>query len=301
MKSGYRPRHPPVCDTNYMRKYLQLTRPRIVLMVLFALSVAAYCCGASPPPWLQVWHAIIGTAFITAGSVTLNQWYEQRSDALMARTQNRPIPTGRIGSRQALAIGITTSLIGLIYLAAFSSRLVGLFAGLNWVFYVACYTPLKSKSVWQLPVGAVAGAIPMVIGGTVAGAPLGILTWILFCMVFFWQFPHAMAIAWIYRDHYANAHLQVASVRDPSGRLAGVLAVLGAIFLLPVSLLPAVDQYANALFGIIAAALGIVYLWLSIAFLWRREILPARRLLWASFLYLPAILIALAATLTRSA
>ena len=202
-----------------MKKYLQLTRPRIVLMVLFALAVAAWCSGASPPTWSQLLHAIVGTALITAGSVALNQWYEQRSDALMARTQHRPIPTGRIPSGQALAFGVGTSLLGLCYLAVFSDRLVAIVAVLDWVFYVACYTPLKSVSVWQLPVGAVAGAMPMVIGGAVAGTPCGAMTWMLFGIVFFWQFPHAIAIAWIYRDHYANANLQVATVADPSGQI----------------------------------------------------------------------------------
>ncbi len=283
-----------------MRKYLQLTRPRIVLMVLFALAVAAWCCGEQPPSWSALWHAVLGTALITAGSVTLNQWYEQRSDALMARTQNRPIPTGRIPSRQALAFGVAISVAGLLYLTAFSSDLVALVGALNWIFYVACYTPLKSYSVWQLPVGAVAGAMPMVIGGAVAGAPQGILTWVLFAVVFFWQFPHAMAIAWIYRDHYANASLQVASVADPTGRLAGVLATVGAAFMLPISLLPSLLRYATPLFGVTAAALGLIYLALSWKFLRERTDAAARRMLWASFLYLPAILLALLLTVIRT-
>ncbi len=282
-----------------MRKYLQLTRPRIVLMVLFALAVAAWCCGATPPTWQQLWHALVGTALITAGSVALNQWYEQRSDALMARTQHRPIPTGRIPSRRALAFGVGISALGLLYLAAFSSQLVVLVAALNWVFYVACYTPLKSISVWQLPVGAVAGAMPMVIGGAVAGTPLGTLTWILFGIVFCWQFPHAIAIAWIYRDHYAKANLQVASVADPSGRLAGILATFGAALLLPVSLLPAILHFASLAFGWMAALLGIIYLALSLQFLRQPKDRPARRMLYASFLYLPAILLTLLWTITR--
>jgi protoheme IX farnesyltransferase len=163
-------------------------------------------------------------------------------------------------------------------------------ATLNWVFYVACYTPLKSISVWQLPVGAIAGAMPMVIGGAVAGAPLGAMTITLFAVVFFWQFPHATAIAWIYRDHYAHANLQVASVKDPSGNLAGILAVTGASVLLPVSLLPAVFQYANVTFGVVATVMGIVYLALSIGFLRHRQDRAARKMLWASFVYLPVVL-----------
>ncbi len=190
-------------------------------------------------------------------------------------------------------------LLGLLYLAFFSSHLVAFVAALNWVFYVACYTPLKSISVWQLPVGAVAGAMPMVIGGAVAGTPLGTMTWMLFGIVFFWQFPHAIAIAWIYRDHYAKANLQVASVADPSGRLAGILAACGAAILLPVSLLPAIWHFTGIAFGVIAALLGLVYLALSLHFLRQRQDAPARRMLWASFLYLPAILLTLLLTVRR--
>ncbi len=279
-----------------MKEYLELTRPRIVLMVLFALAVAAWCCGSAPPSWLELFHAVIGSALITAGSVALNQWYEQRSDALMARTQHRPIPTGRIPSRQGLAFGVGISLMGLVYLAIFSSPLVAGVAVLNWVFYVACYTPLKSVSVWQLPVGAIAGAMPMVIGGAVVEAPVAPLTLMLFAIVFFWQFPHAIAIAWIYREHYAQANLQVATVKDPTGKLAGVLAVAGAVVLLPVSLLPALFHYTNAFYGVVAAGAGIYYLALSIRFLRQREDAVARKILWTSFLYLPAILLAVLLT-----
>lgn len=279
-----------------VKEYLELTRPRIVLMVLFAMAVAAWCCGPVAPDGLLLLHALLGTAMITAGSVALNQWYERHSDALMARTCNRPIPTGRIPTGQALAFGVGISLLGLVYLALFTSHLVALVGALNWVFYVACYTPLKSLSVWQLPVGAIAGAMPMVIGGAVAGAPWAPLTWLLFAVVFFWQFPHAIAIAWIYREQYARASLQVASVRDPSGLLAGRLAVFGAVVLLPVSLLPALLQYANMALAVVAALLSLIYLQLSVRF-WRdRRDESARKMLWASFFYLPAFLVALLLT-----
>ena len=214
----------------------------------------------------------------------------------MTSTQHRPIPTGSISSGQALAFGVGISLLGLSYLFVVSSSLVAAVAALSWVFYVVCYTPLKTVSIWQLPVGAVAGAMPIVIGGAVADAPLGSLTLTLFAIVFLWQFPHAIAIAWIYRDHYAQAHLQVASVKDPSGRLAGILAVAGAAVLLPVSLLPTVRHNSSLWFGVVAAVTGIAYLSLSTEFLRRPQDSTARKMLWASFLYLPVILIALVCT-----
>ncbi len=211
-------------------------------------------------------------------------------------TRNRPIPTGRIESRRARSVALALSLLGLFYLALFSSPGVSAVATLNWLFYVACYTPLKAVSVWQLPVGSVAGAMPIVIGGAVVQAPMSPLTVILFGIVFWWQFPHAIAIAWIYRDHYAQANLQVASVRDPSGKLPGVLAVVGAVVLLPISLLPVTMQYTNLIFGAVALVAGLVYLVLSVQFLRTRADQSAHHVLWASFLYLPAILFTLLGT-----
>jgi len=276
-----------------VREYAQLTRPRIVLMVLFAMAVAAWCAGPVPPSWMALLHGLLGTALVTAGSVAMNQWYERGTDALMARTRHRPIPTGRIRPPQGLTFAVGISLLGIAYLFLFSTPAVLLVASLSWLFYAGCYTPLKSISVWQLPVGAVAGAMPMVIGGTLAGAPLSPMTVTLFAVVFCWQFPHAIAIAWIYRDHYARAGLQVASVKVPSGVLSGVLSVLGAVVLIPVSLLPMLFAEAKYGYGLVALASGIAYLLPSLQFLRSRTDAAARQMLVRSFFYLPLVLIAL--------
>lgn len=276
-----------------MAKYIQLTRPRIVMMVLFALAVAAWTCGEHPPAWSYLLQVLGGMSLITAGSVAMNQWYEQRSDALMARTQNRPIPTGRVSSPRALAFGLALSLLGALFLSVTASAWVAALAMLNWLFYVACYTPLKARSVWQLPVGAVAGALPMLIGGAVADAPWAGLTWALFGLLFFWQFPHAIAIAWIYRHQYAQAGLRVASVYDPSGRLSGWLAALGGIVLIPVSLLPMWLGATYSWFGVVAVLCGLAYLWPTIRFWRSHSDLHARHVLWASFAHLPLVLMAL--------
>ncbi|MCU0961996.1 MAG: heme o synthase [Pirellulaceae bacterium] len=282
-----------------MLKYLQLTRPRIVVMVLFSLAVAAWTSGDTAPAWQRVVHAVLGLALITAGSVALNQWYEQRSDALMARTQGRPIPSGRVPSGRALAFGVGLSVAGLAYLAWLVDPVVALWAGASWIFYVACYTPLKSRSAWQLPVGAVAGAMPILIGGAVAEALGDPLPWVLFAIVFLWQFPHALAIGWLYRDQYARAGLRVAAVVDPTGRLAGRLATAGALLLLPISLLPVVLQQAAVWFALWAGACGVVYLVLAVQFWRERTDRRARQMLRASFVYLPVVLTALLLTAVR--
>lgn len=276
-----------------MAKYIQLTRPRIVLMVLFALAVAAWTCGDQPPAWSYLLQVLVGMTLITAGSVAMNQWYEQRSDALMARTQNRPIPTGRVSSPRALTFGLVLSLSGAVFLLATAPGWVAGLAILNWLFYVACYTPLKARSVWQLPVGAVAGALPMLIGGAVADAPLNGLSWALFGLLFCWQFPHAIAIAWIYRHQYARAGLRVASVYDPSGRLSGWLAALGGVVLVPVSLLPMWMGVTESWFGVVALLCGLAYLWPAIRFWRSHSDVHARHVLWASFAHLPLVLMAL--------
>lgn len=282
-----------------MLRYLQLTRPRIVAMVLFTLAVAAWTSGGTAPAWQRMVHAVLGLALITAGSAALNQWYEHRTDALMARTQWRPIPSGRVLSGRALVFGVGLSLAGLTYLALLVDSTVALWAGASWVFYVACYTPLKSRSAWQLPVGAVAGAMPMLIGGAVADALRSPLPWVLFAIVFLWQFPHALAIGWLYRDQYARAGLRVAAVVDPTGRLAGRLATAGALLLLPVSLLPLLLQKASIGFALWAGAGGILYLLLAVQFWRERTDRRARQLLRASFLYLPVVLTALLVTAIR--
>lgn len=276
-----------------MIDYLQLTRPRIVVMALFAVAVAAWTTGEESPTWQSMIHAIVGTGLITAGSVALNQRIEHRSDAMMARTAERPVPAGRMLPRHAMAFGVLLSLAGLAYLAFCSSQLVAAVAATSWVFYVALYTPLKALSVWQTPVGAVAGAMPALIGGAVAAAPLGPMTLALFAIMFLWQFPHAMAIAWVYREQYTRAGLHLATVYDPTGRMAGVLAVLGAAALLPASLLPAALVRVPIAFGAAAAVFSVAYLAVALRFLLRRDDVRARQLLWASFVHLPAILLTL--------
>lgn len=282
-----------------MLKYLQLTRPRIVALVLFALVVAAWTSGETAPDWQHLVQTVLGMALVSAGAATLNQWYEQRSDALMARTQGRPIPSHRVSSGRALAFGVGLSLSGLIYLALLVTLPVALWAAASWAFYVVCYTPLKSRSAWQLPVGAVAGAMPMLVGGAVADALGGPRPWLLFTVLFLWQFPHAVAIGWIYREQYARAGLRVAAVVDPTGRLAARLAVAGAAVLLPVSLVPVACQHASPWFALVAGVTGAAYLVRSVQFGRERTDLRARQVLRTSFVYLPVVLVALLLTAVR--
>ncbi len=278
-----------------MSDYWKLIRPRILAMVLFAMAVGAWTAGDEPPPWPKLLNALFGSALTIAGAVALNQRLERRSDAKMSRTAGRPLPSGRLSNRQVTWFGLLASAAGLGHLFAWSGPGVLVVAVVSWVIYLGAYTPLKSRTVWQTPVGAVAGAMPVLLGAAVVQAPMSPMAATLFGVVFFWQFPHAMAIAWLYRDQFAAADVKLASVVDPSGRTAGLVAVGGAIALLTVSLIPAFYGLVPWQWQYKLAALwmGHGYMACSFGFLHRRTEATARRLLWASLLYLPTLFVVL--------
>ncbi len=273
-----------------MSDYWRLLRPRIVALVLAAMLVSAWTAAEQTPNRLALFHALLGAAGVIAGAIAFNQRLEFRSDAKMPRTAGRPLPSGRLSNRHVTWFAVLATIAGLAYLAVFcSTRLAGL-ALLSWIFYVAAYTPLKTRSVWQTPVGALAGAMPVLLGAAAVDAPGSRLAWCLFGIVFFWQFPHSMAIAWLYRREFAAAEVRVATVVDATGRTAGRLAVAGAALLLPVGLLPALISLARWEYGATAAVLGLVYLWLALRFISAPSDATARRLLRMSLIYLPILL-----------
>ena len=276
-----------------MRDYWRLTRPRIVAMVLFAMAVASWTAGEQSPSWETLFHALGGTALVIVGALALNQRLEVEGDAKMPRTAGRPLPSGRLTRVAVTRFGTLTSAAGLAYLALLSEPGVVALAVVSWVIYVWTYTPLKSHTAWQTPVGAVAGAMPMLLGAAVVRAPMGHKALCLFAIVYFWQFPHAMAIAWLYRREFASAEVKLATVVDPSGRTAAVVAVFGAVVLLPVSLIPWLAGMAGGYYSIAALLLGHGYMACSFAFLRRRNDATARWLLRASLVYLPALFVAL--------
>ncbi|NQT11162.1 MAG: protoheme IX farnesyltransferase [Planctomycetes bacterium] len=276
-----------------MKDYWKLLRPRIVVMVLFAMGVAACVAGEQMPPKLEIFHALLGTALVIGGAVALNQRLETRGDARMPRTAGRPLPAGRLTGRQVTAFGLLLSAAGVGYLLLASHPGVAVLAVASWVVYVWMYTPLKSVTVWQTPIGAVAGAMPVLIGAAVARSPMSPMAVSLFLVLCLWQFPHAMAIAWLYREEFARAEVKLATVVDRSGRAAGVVAVLGSVALLPVSLIPWKFDLAGWPYAVVALVLGHAYMACSFGFLHRRTDGSARRLLWASLVYLPALFAAL--------
>jgi protoheme IX farnesyltransferase len=281
---------PPVAKRSGLSwgAYVSLVRPRIMALVLTSMTATAMAAVDGPIDALALAHALLGTALVIAGAVALNQRYEVSGDAKMPRTWARPLPAGRISPRRAGIFGVACSLGGLGYLALASGAAVAALAVLSWLLYVAAYTPLKSRTVWQTPVGAVAGAMPVLLGAAAVEALASPVAWSLFGVLFLWQLPHAMAIAWLFRHEFAAAEVRVAPVVDPSGRTAGWLAAIGAIALTPLSMLPVLTTgwpYAAS-----AAALGAALAVVAIAFAVDRTEPRARLLLHASLVYLPAVL-----------
>jgi heme o synthase len=263
-------------------------------MVLVTMSVAAFVAPADPPSWPVLFHALFGSGLVIVGAIALNQRLELESDARMMRTSRRPLPSRRLSKGQVTCFGVVASAAGLVYLSLLTAWMVPVLAAVSWLLYVWMYTPLKRLSAWQTPLGAVAGAMPTLMGAAAAGATLtGVIPLTLFAIVYLWQFPHAMAIAWMYRDDFAAANLKVATVVDPSGRVATRLALCGAIALLVASLAPWFAQLAGAGYAIAGLLFGLGYLGATVVF-WR---LPssasARALLRSSLVYLPAICAAL--------
>jgi protoheme IX farnesyltransferase len=270
--------------------YLELTKPKIVVLELIVAAAAA--CLAMPRGLdpSTVLHALFGTALVASSASIVNQWWERASDARMPRTADRPLPAGRVSSTEAIVFATLTLVIGLAWLIVRVNLLTAGLGLASWVIYVLIYTPMKTRTPINTAVGAVAGAIPILMGWTATGAPLTLMPWALAGVLFLWQFPHFMAIAWLYRKDYAQGGHRMLPVVDPSGLRSGALAVTGAALLVSVSLIPAVMPTTGSplVYFVWALVLGTIQLGLAIRFALLRDDTSARLLLRATLLYLPA-------------
>ena len=275
--------------------YIELTKPRIAVLVLVTVAVAGYVARWGQCDPLLLLHGLIGTLLVAGSASAFNQLMEIESDRQMERTSRRPLPAGRLSVWQVTAFGSITVVGGIAYLGFLTNWMAAGWAFATWFVYVVIYTPAKSRTHWNTAIGAVSGALPMLIGWTVTGAALDMRALSLFLLLFLWQFPHFMAIAWIYRRQYAGAGMKMMTVVDPSGRRAGVQAVVGALALLPVSMIPAI--YAPGLgalaFVAFALSIGVWQLRCAWRFLTNLDESSSRRLLHASLIYLPLVLVLL--------
>ena len=271
--------------------YLELAKPRVAVLVLFTVAAGAALAARGLPDPLTLIHTLFGTALVVAGASALNQWLERHSDALMRRTENRPLPAGRLQAAEVLVIGLVLSVGGTVYLAiALPRPLAALVAAAAFVSYVFLYTPLKRKTTLNTLVGAVPGALPPVIGWTAVTGSVGQEVMALFTTLYLWQVPHFLAIAWIYREDYVCAGLRMLPVVDHRGAMTGRQMVLYCLTLIPVSLTPAALGLAGPFYLVGALLLGLMFLGSAVGFIRSRSVPQARRVLRASLIYLPALL-----------
>lgn len=272
---------------------VELTKPRIVVMVLMTVAVGFLlgARGGSHPVALVL--ALVGTGLVAAGASAWNQVLERDRDARMRRTARRPMPSGRLTvvEASAFATGLSAAGAGLLLMGPHPIAAAVALATL--VLYVLVYTPLKACTTLNTAIGAIPGALPPMIGWSAATGDLGIEAWALFLILFLWQFPHFLAIAWIHREDYARGGLRMLPGADPTGALTARASVFYALALVPAGLLPSAVGLAGPFYFAGALLLGLYYL--AAAFRFWRDVndTTARKLMRASFLYLPIILLLL--------
>jgi protoheme IX farnesyltransferase len=269
--------------------FLALTKPRLNSLVLVTTVAAYYLGDGHLLPWTQLLHTIVGTGLVAGGASALNQLWERDTDRLMRRTRRRPLPDARLQPREALWFGIALGVLGVADLAIAVNVLTAVVAAATLGSYVFLYTPLKLRTSLSTIVGALPGALPAVIGWAAATNTLSPAGWVLFGIVFMWQMPHFLAIAWLFRDDYANAGFPMLPVIQPDGRTTGYQTVLYTAGLIPISLLPTAVGIASAYHLVGAIALGAMLLVLSVEFAATRSMPAARRLFYGTILYLPLL------------
>ena len=273
--------------------FLALTKPRLNLLVLITTLGGLYLAAPYGIGMLLLIHTLLGTALVAGGAAALNQVWERNTDGLMRRTNRRPLPAGRLHVSEGTWFGLALSIIGFAELALKVNLLSALVALATLVSYVLVYTPLKTRTSLSTLIGAFPGALPPVIGWAAVTGRITLPAIVLFAIVFFWQMPHFLAIAWLYRDDYARANIPLLPVLETDGRRTGQQALLYAAALWPVSLMPALVGLASTPYLVVATLLGIAFIFLSARFAQDRTTATARRLFLFSISYLPLLWAAL--------
>jgi len=269
--------------------FLALTKPRLNFLVVVTAAVGYYLGAGSDLDVAKLVQAVIGVALVAGGAAGLNQIYERETDSLMWRTRMRPLAAQRITTTEAMVFSLALSAAGLVIVAATANLLAASLALLTLISYNVVYTPMKRRSQLSTLVGAVPGALPPMIGWVAARGALTPEAWALFGIVFVWQIPHFMAIAWLYREDFGRAGFPLLPVVEPDGKSTGRHAVLFALALVPVSLAPYFLRMSGPVYALGAVLGGVVLLALAISFAQSRTNERARRLFLGSIAYLPLL------------
>src|SRR5947209_14310028 len=268
---------------------IELTKPRITSLIVLTAAAGFSLGSRGPISYLLLLHAMIGIGLLASGLGTLNEFMERDLDRLMRRTADRPLPTHRLQPYEALWFGLTLTIGAELYLALFTNSLTSILGLTVVAGYLFAYTPLKTRSTFSTFVGAFPGAMPPVLGWTAARGHLDVTTLVLFAILFLWQFPHFLAIAWMYREDYGRAGICMLPVVEPDGRVTAQQIVSYTLLLLPVSLLPTMLGITGRVYLVAALVLGMLFLWTAVRAALSKSNQHARQLLLASVLYLPLL------------
>jgi protoheme IX farnesyltransferase len=269
--------------------YLELTKPRITWLILMSTGIGFFFGADGAWSWMSLLHTLVGTALIASGTAGLNQWYEFQADARMARTRQRPIPSGRLTRTQALRFSVALSVAGFLELALGVNWLTGWLGLFTLASYLFLYTPLKQKSWHSTTVGAIPGAMPPLMGYAASHGSLDWAGWALYAILFVWQFPHFYAIAWMYREDYGRAGIRMLPVVEPDGASTARHILAFLVLLIPVSLAPTLLSMTGTVYLLGALLAGAYFLRAG----WRvardKSLTNARGVLMASVVYLPVL------------
>jgi len=272
-----------------VKDYIALTKPRITWLILMSTGVGYFFGAKNGWHLATLIHTIIGTGLIASGTAALNQWYEREADAKMRRTQDRPLPAGRLDPGKALLFAVLISVAGFAELWIGANALAAMLGLVTLLCYLFVYTPLKQRSPHSTTIGAIPGAMPPLIGFAAAAGTLTWQAWALFAILFLWQFPHFYAIAWMYKDDYARAGIRMLPVVEPDGKSTALRILLYSIALIPISLMPKFFAMAGNLYLYGALAMGLAFLYAGMRIRTDRTRQQARRVLLASVVYLPLL------------
>jgi protoheme IX farnesyltransferase len=280
-----------VAEKGWVAVYADLIKARLTFLVVLTTLVGFYLGSPSPVNYLLMLHAVLGTAMVASGAAALNQLLEREHDAKMRRTKNRPLPSGRLQPSTVMVFGGVCACAGLLYLALAVNLTTSVIGAITLLSYLFIYTPLKRLTWLNTAIGAVPGGLPPLMGWTAARGELSHEGWALFAILAFWQLPHFLAIAWMYREEYERAGFKMLPVVDPEGYRTGRQAVSHTLGLLPVSLCPFLFHTTGPIYLAGALVLGAAFLWYAIQFARYMTVSRARQLFFVSILYLPLLLV----------
>jgi heme o synthase len=270
--------------------YVVLMKPDVTFLVVITTVAGFYLGSRGPLDWLLLVHTVCATMVVAGGTAALNQYFEREADAVMRRTAARPLPSGVLQPREVLIFGVAAIAVGAVWLALAANALACLVALATSVLYLGLYTPLKTRTTFSTAVGAVPGALPPLIGWAAARGSLSLGAWVLFAILFFWQFPHFMAIAWIYREDYARAGIRMLPTVDRKGDATFRQIVCTSAILVWVSALPAVVGMAGMRYFFGALVLGMLLLQVSLWANRARTNTRAKWLMHATVAHIPLLL-----------